>query len=116
MIPVIGGGDPGGVGRRASPNRWAAIAMLAARTADDEPPELWATTGVPHCLADLEVPVETVWAANQLALSGADHTILVETLGITDDTARRIIVATTERLLARDTRKSRLPRPHRYPP
>jgi hypothetical protein len=86
-----------------TPDQWGAIASLTAHTASREHPDLWAATGLPDCLSNLEVAVETVWAAVQLALSGADHITLADTLALTDNTARRIIIATTEQLLTRDS-------------
>ena len=55
--------------------------------------------GCPDSLAALDTPVETIWAAVQLALSGADLHALASTLGLTDDTASHIIIATTEQLI-----------------
>lgn len=98
-----------GVGdyRREDPERWSAIAVLLAHDAAREHPDLWADTGIPKSLADLDVPVESLWAAVQLALSGADHDVLADTLGLTDQTARRVIIVTTEQLLTEDTPPTR---------
>jgi hypothetical protein len=65
-----------------------------------EHPQKWASTGLPNSLANLDIPLETVWAAVQLALSGANDNTVASTLGLTERNARHIIVATTEQLLA----------------
>ncbi|NMH99324.1 hypothetical protein [Pseudonocardia acidicola] len=88
---------------RPTPDRWADIAELPARTVAREHSGRWSDTGLPDTLADLDAPLETVWAAVQLALSGADQHTLAHTLGLTDAAARQIIVAATEQLLATDS-------------
>ena len=108
MMPVMGNVEGARDNRQANPERWRAIAGLTAHTAARERPDLWAVTGIPDSLADLEVPVESLWAAVQLAMSGADHDVLADTLGLTDQTARRVIIATTEQLLADQTPPTRL--------
>ncbi|NMI02251.1 hypothetical protein [Pseudonocardia acidicola] len=91
---------PAADGDRATPDRWGDIARLPARTVARDHPRRWADTGLPDSLADLDTPLETVWAAARLALDGADQHTLAHTLGLADDAALRIIVATTEQLIA----------------
>ncbi|MBO0876660.1 MAG: hypothetical protein J2P19_25060 [Pseudonocardia sp.] len=80
-MPVLDNAEGVGDYRREDPERWSAIAVLLAHDAAREHPDLWADTGIPKSLADLDVPVESLWAAVQLALSGADHDVLADTLG-----------------------------------
>jgi hypothetical protein len=82
-----------------APDAWADLAKLPARVVAREHPRQWATSGLPDSLAALDTPLETVWAAVQLALSGADLHTLASTLRLSDDTARHIIIATTEQLI-----------------
>jgi hypothetical protein len=72
---------------------------VSARAVARDHPHRWAATGLPDSLAPLDISMQTTWAAVQLALSGADHDTLARTLGLTDQTARHIIIATTEQLV-----------------
>ncbi len=74
-------------------------AELPAHIVATQHPQQWADSGLPDNLADLQEPLELVWAAMQLAADGADQHTLVRTLGLTEDTALRLIIATTEQLL-----------------
>lgn len=65
-----------------------------------EHPHQWVASGIPDSLADPHEPLELVWAGMRLASEGADQHTLARTLGLTEDTALRLIVATTEALLA----------------
>jgi hypothetical protein len=82
-----------------APDAWGDLAKLPARVVAREHPRQWATSGLPDSLAALDTPLETVWAAVQLALSGADLHTLASTLRLSDDTTRHIIIATTEQLI-----------------
>jgi hypothetical protein len=82
-----------------APDAWGDLAKLPARVVAREHPRQWATSGLPDSLAALDTPLETVWAAVQLALSGADLHTLTSTLRLSDDTASHIIIATTEQLI-----------------
>jgi hypothetical protein len=83
----------------ATPDAWGALAKLPAQVVARDHPRQWADSGLPDSLAALDTPLETVWAAVQLALSGADRDTLASTLGLSDDTASHIIIATTEQLV-----------------
>lgn len=83
----------------ATPDAWDALAKLPAQVVARDHPRQWADSGLPDSLAALDTPLETVWAAVQLALSGADLDTLASTLGLSDDTAGHIIIATTEQLV-----------------
>ncbi|MGH3856497.1 MAG: hypothetical protein ACRDR6_24015 [Pseudonocardiaceae bacterium] len=91
--------SPRSAGRRAAPDALGQTAQLPARVVARVHPRQWADSGLPDSLAALDIPLETVWAAVQLALSGADQHTLVSTLGLSDDNALRIIIATTESLI-----------------
>jgi hypothetical protein len=86
-------------GEGTTPDAWGGAAKLPAHVVAREHPRQWADSGLPDSLAALDTPLETVWAAVQLALSGADLHTLVSTLGLSDDTASHIIIATTEQLI-----------------
>lgn len=62
-------------------------------------PQQWTASGLPDSLADLTEPLDQVWAALHLALAGADVDTLSHTLGLPENTARRIVIATTEQML-----------------
>lgn len=87
---------------RDTPDQWGDVARLPACVVARDHPHRWADSGLPDSLADLDTPVETVWAAVRLALSGADYTTLAHTLRVSEDIARQIIIATTEALIAAD--------------
>ena len=91
---------PRSAGQGATPDAWGDTAQLPAHVVAREHPRQWAHSGLPDSLAALDIPLETVWAAVQLALSGADQHTLASTLGLSDDSALRIIIATTEQLIA----------------
>ncbi|PZS28242.1 MAG: hypothetical protein DLM61_15230 [Pseudonocardiales bacterium] len=91
---------PRSAGQGPTPEAWGDTAQLPVHVVAREHPRQWADSGLPDSLADLDAPLETVWAAVKLALSGADQHTLASTLGLSDDSALRIIVATTEQLLA----------------
>jgi hypothetical protein len=76
------------------------VAKHPAHVVARDHPRQWAESGLPDSLAALDTPLETVWAAVQLALSGADLSTLASTLGLSDDTASHIIIATTEQFIA----------------
>ncbi|MFY9807881.1 MAG: hypothetical protein WCC65_02450 [Pseudonocardiaceae bacterium] len=90
---------PRSAGEGATPDALGDLAKLPAHAVAREHPRQWADSGLPDSLAALDTPLETVWAAVQLALSGADLHTLASTLGLTDDTASHIIIATTEQLI-----------------
>lgn len=81
---------------------WGALAHLPVCRVAREHGQLWAEVGLPDELADLEVPLGAAWAGVELALWGADRQGLVVALGLDADVAEKIIVATTEQLLAPD--------------
>jgi hypothetical protein len=83
----------------ATPDALGDLAKLPAQVVAREHPRQWADSGLPDSLTALDTPLKTVWAAVQLALSGADVHTLASTLGLTDDTASHIIIATTEQLI-----------------
>lgn len=83
-----------------SPDALGDAARLPARVVAREHPQQWAALGLPDSLAVLDTPVETVWAAVQLALSGATQHTLASTLGLSEHNAREVIIATTEQLVA----------------
>jgi hypothetical protein len=89
--PSAGGGP--------SPDALGDAAQLPARVVAREHPHKWAAIGLPDSLAILDSPLETVWAAVQLALSGANQHTLSSTLGISEHDARDVIIATTEQLV-----------------
>ena len=82
------------------PDALGDAARLPARVVAREHPQKWATLGLPDSLAVLDTPVETVWAAVQLALSGANQHTLASTLGLSEHDARDVLIATTEQLVA----------------
>jgi hypothetical protein len=82
-----------------APDALGDVAKLPAQVVAREHPQQWAISGLPESLAALDTPLETVWAAVQLALSGADLHTLASTLRLSDDTASHIIIATTEQLI-----------------
>ena len=90
---------PSDVPELSNPEVWGALPQLPASAVARDHPQRWAATGVPDTLAELDLQMETLWAAIQLALSGADHDTLRHTLRISDDIARHIIVAVTEHLV-----------------
>lgn len=81
---------------------WGALAHLPVCVVAREHRQRWAEVGLPDELGDLEVPLGAVWAGVELALWGADRQGLVVSLGLDAETAEKIIVATTEQLLAVD--------------
>jgi hypothetical protein len=81
-----------------APDALGDVAKLPAQVVAREHPQQWAISGLPESLAALDIPLETVWAAVQLALSGADLHTLASTLRLSDDTASHIII-TTEQLI-----------------
>jgi hypothetical protein len=89
--------EPAGAG--TPPDAWGDVAQLATRVVAREHPQKWAATGLPDSLATLDTPIETVWAAVQLALSGANQHTVASTLDLSEDCACHIIVATTEHLV-----------------
>jgi hypothetical protein len=89
---------PAGDGR-ATPDQWEDVARLPTRTVARDHPHQWRASGLLDGLADLGEPIEAVWAAVQLALAGAHQHTVARTLGLPDDTAQRIIIATTEQLI-----------------
>jgi hypothetical protein len=94
------GHDPASIRRPGPhPDALGDLAKLPAQVVAREHPQQWADSGLPDSLTALDTPLETVWAAVQLALSGADLHTLASTLGLTDDTASHIIIATTEQLI-----------------
>jgi hypothetical protein len=90
---------PRSTGEGPTPDALGDLAKLPAQVVAREHPRQWADSGLPDSLAALDTPLETVWAAVRLALSGADLHTLASTLGLTDDTASHIIIATTEQLI-----------------
>jgi hypothetical protein len=90
---------PRSTGEGATPDVWGDLAKLPAQAVARDYPRQWTDSGLPGSLAALDTPLETVWAAVQLALSGADLHTLASTLGLSDDTASHIIIATTEQLI-----------------
>ena len=86
-------------GKGASPDVLGGAARLPARVVAREHPQKWAATGLPDALAVLDTPLETVWAAVQLALSGANQDTLAGTLGLSERDVRHVIVATTKELV-----------------
>jgi hypothetical protein len=90
---------PRSAGEDPTPDALGDLAKLPAQVVAREHPQQWADSGLPDSLTALDTPLETVWAAVQLALSGADLHTLASTLGLTDDTASHIIIATTEQLI-----------------
>ena len=90
---------PRSAGEGPAPDALGDLAKLPAQVVARAHPRPWAASGLPDSLAALDTPLETVWAAVQLALSGADLHTLASTLGLTDDTASHIIIATTEQLI-----------------
>ncbi|MGH3670397.1 MAG: hypothetical protein ACRDSH_07150 [Pseudonocardiaceae bacterium] len=91
---------PQSAGEGATPDALGDTGQLPAHVVARMHPQEWADSGLPDSLGALDIPLETVWAAVQLALSGADQHTLASTLGLSEDTALHIIIATTERLLA----------------
>jgi hypothetical protein len=91
---------PASAGEGPSPDALGDAARLPARVVAGEHPQKWAALGLPDSLAVLDTPLETVWAAVQLALSGATQHTLVSTLGLREHDAREVIIATTEQLVA----------------
>lgn len=91
---------PRSAGQGTTPDALSDTAQLPAHVVAREHPRQWADSGLPDSLAALDIPLETVWAAVQLALSGADQHTLASTLGLSDDNALHIIIATTEQLVA----------------
>ena len=91
---------PPPAGEGLTPDSLGDTAQLSAQVVAREHPQEWAATGLPSSLAALDTPLETVWAAVQLALSGANYHTLASTLGLSEQTARHIIIATTEQVLA----------------
>ena len=73
---------------------------MPARVVAREHPQKWAALGLPDSLAVLDTPLESVWAAVQLALSDANQHTLASTLGLSEHDARDVIIATTEQLVA----------------
>jgi len=69
---------PRSAGEGATPDVWGDLAKLPAQVVARDYPRQWADSG----LAALDTPLETVWAAVQLALSGADLHTLASTLGL----------------------------------
>ena len=90
---------PRSAGEGPTPAALGDLAKLPAHAVAREHPRQWADSGLPDGLAALDTPLETVWAAVQLGLSGADLHTLASTLGLTNDTASHIIIATTEQLI-----------------
>ena len=84
----------------STPDQWGELAEQPARVVARDHSHMWAASRLPDSLADLDTPMQILWAAIQLAISGADHDTLSRTLSLTDETARQIIVATTEHLIA----------------
>ncbi len=97
--------SPQPTGEGATPDALGDTAQLPTRVVAREYPQKWAATSLPDSLAVLDIPLQTVWAAVQLALSGANQHTLASTLGISEHDARDIIIATTEQLVTgpRDT-------------
>jgi len=63
-------------GEGSTPDALGDVAKLPAHVVAREHTRQWANSGLPDSLATLDTPLETVWAAVQLALSGADlHTL-----------------------------------------
>jgi hypothetical protein len=91
--------SPRPAGAGAPPDALGDAAQLPARVVAREYPQRWAAIGLPDSLADLDIPLQTVWAAVQLALSGANQDTLASTLRVSEQEAREIIVATTEQLV-----------------
>ncbi len=83
-----------------APQDWGGTAELPAYLVARDHHAQWVTSGMPDMLADLDVPIGTVWSAVQLALAGADQHVLATTLDLDEHVALRIIVATTEALVA----------------
>jgi hypothetical protein len=92
--------SPQPAGEGTPPDALGDAAHLPARVVAGEYPHEWAATSLPDSLAVLDIPLQTVWAAVQLALSGANQHTLASTLGISEHDARDIIIATTEQLVA----------------
>lgn len=92
--------SPRSAGGTPSPDALGDAAQLPARVVAREHPHKWAALGLPDSLAVLDTPLETVWAAVQLALSGANQHTLASTLGLSEHDARDVIIATTEQLVA----------------
>ena len=63
--------SPRSVGEGPSPDALGDAAQLPARVVAREHPQKWAALRLPDSLAVLDTPLESVWAAVQLALSGA---------------------------------------------
>jgi len=82
-----------------APDALGGAAKLPAHVVASDHPQQWVQSGLPDSLAALDIPLETVWAAVHLALSGADQHTLASTLGLSDDSARHIIIATTEHFI-----------------
>ncbi len=91
--------SPQPTGEGATPNALGDTAQLPTHVVAREYPQKWATTSLPDSLTVLDIPLQTVWAAVQLALSGANQHTLASTLGISEHDARDIIIATTEQLV-----------------
>ncbi|MGH3781928.1 MAG: hypothetical protein ACRDRO_15230 [Pseudonocardiaceae bacterium] len=91
---------PRAAGEGTPPDALGDTAQLPAHAVAREHPRQWADSGLPDSLATLDIPLETVWAAVQLALYGADQHTLASTLGLSYDSALRIIITTTEQLVA----------------
>jgi len=87
-------------GEGPTPDALGDAAQLSAHGVARDYPHKWAATGLPDSLAVLDIPLQTVWAAVQLALSGANQHTLASTLGISEHDARDIIIVTTEQLVA----------------
>ena len=90
---------PQPAGEGTTPDALGDAAQLPAHVVARDYPHKWAATGLPDSLAVLDIPLQTVWAAVQLALSGANQHTLASTLGISEHDARDIIIATTEQLV-----------------
>jgi hypothetical protein len=94
-----------GVTSRSSPPRSVARDYLRQ----------WADSGLPGSLAALDTPLETVWAAVQLALSGANLHTLASTLRLSDETASHMIIDTTRNSSRQRRRWPPARRPDQWP-
>ena len=88
------------VGEGPSPDALDDAAQVAARVVAREHPQKWAALGPPDSLAVLDIVIDSVWAAVQLALSDANQHTLASTLGLSEHDARDVIIATIEQLVA----------------
>ncbi|HEX6404648.1 MAG TPA: hypothetical protein VF003_16050 [Pseudonocardiaceae bacterium] len=90
---------PSPAGEGTAPDALGDAAQLPAHEVARDHPHKWSATRLPDSLAALDVPLDTVWAAVQLALSGAHQHTLASTLGLSEQTASQIVIATTEQLI-----------------